>query len=610
MVKISKGGINMKGTVISTWMKTCRKLYGDETVNNAMDEVGWGSSKKFSPNEDVDDNKVKQAIEHIAKNNNQDVKVLCKNVGIDNIKSFHKDYPAFFKHENLYSFLKSMFDIHVVMAKRFPGVNPSLATIKPISQKTAIFEYKSKSSMVDYLMGLIEESARLFGEKLVIEKIEQTSDSVKFKLIFDKDIYYKKVFKFNKLLSFGFVKNLGAKIGICSFILCLVISVPMFGIDNLFKSIIISLVAFASSYISGSILMRPKSVILNTINAINNQNYTENREIETNDFFEDMYKLLNEHKKNISSDFIEFKGVTDEMNTFLYSIYKISDSMSTTSNEILGIVKQVANYTSNQTENTQNIVFILNTNIKNLKDLVENENSNKLELEDSVHKINNSYENIDSTSKNISNTLESFKQVRDKGFTLQEKAKDITEIVSIVSGISEQTNLLALNASIEAARAGEQGRGFAVVAEEIRDLAEQSQDAVKNINSNLINFIEEIKSLVGKMESQFEILQGEDKNLQDVRNISYKATTSAEKVASSMIETINKLTQESDSISGIYDNIEALAAIAQENSASSEEASASIYNYTTQIKNLINNIHEFKTITESFRTELDKYKIS
>ena len=418
------------------------------------------------------------------------------------------------------------------------------------------------------------------------------------------------MFKFNKLLSFGFVKNLGAKIGICSFILCLVISVPMFGIDNLFKSIIISLVAFASSYISGSILMRPKSVILNTINAINNQNYTENREIETNDFFEDMYKLLNEHKKNISSDFIEFKGVTDEMNTFLYSIYKISDSMSTTSNEILGIVKQVANYTSNQTENTQNIVFILNTNIKNLKDLVENENSNKLELEDSVHKINNSYENIDSTSKNISNTLESFKQVRDKGFTLQEKAKDITEIVSIVSGISEQTNLLALNASIEAARAGEQGRGFAVVAEEIRDLAEQSQDAVKNINSNLINFIEEIKSLVGKMESQFEILQGEDKNLQDVRNISYKATTSAEKVASSMIETINKLTQESDSISGIYDNIEALAAIAQENSASSEEASASIYNYTTQIKNLINNIHEFKTITESFRTELDKYKIS
>lgn len=78
----------------------------------------------------------------------------------------------------------------------------------------------------------------------------------------------------------------------------------------------------------------------------------------------------------------------------------------------------------------------------------------------------------------IENTVNTSAKVVAK---LGERSKEIGQIVDTISGIAGQTNLLALNAAIEAARAGEQGRGFAVVAEEVRKLAEQSQDAAKKI---------------------------------------------------------------------------------------------------------------------------------
>ena len=126
----------------------------------------------------------------------------------------------------------------------------------------------------------------------------------------------------------------------------------------------------------------------------------------------------------------------------------------------VALVEKIADGAKAETEKTRNAVTIVNRAV------------------DAAGEGNKAVDTAISQMINIRKTVESSAQVVAE---LGERSKEIGQIVETIAGIAGQTNLLALNAAIEAARAGEQGRGFAVVAEEVRKLAEQSQEAAKQI---------------------------------------------------------------------------------------------------------------------------------
>ncbi len=597
----------MKGTVVSSWVESCRILFGKEVVTKALAKYQLQPDVVFSPLQDVEDRIATGIVDLIGEMVGKDHQEIWRIMGEQNIRTFSKNYPGFFRHESAYQFLKSMNDVHVIVMKRFKGAVPPILDIEPLSSHDILFIYRSKRGMHHYLFGLINGVAEYFKEQIKVETMEQKEGEIHLKLTFEKEIRSKKNYWFNQVFSFGFIKSVALKSAVLNTLAVTLIS--LFLSKEQWYALPVGASVFAISVISSYLFHRPQKLLRQELGKLANCDFVEYTSIQTKDEYEDIMVQMNEIKKRVQKDFIGFNAIVDEMYTFNHSVSEIAKTMQSTSNDITAVLDEVAVAAITQAEDTERSVSILSDSINNVTRISSESQANEVKIEDAMEKLESSFQKVDHTTLEIQDVLESFRTIRTNSDELRKNAEGMMQIVSIVSSIAHQTNLLALNASIEAARAGEAGRGFAVVADEVRNLSGQTNKAVDQINESLTEFVKSIDGVVGDIDVQYQILESESDKLGDAVKSSSTANHNLKTVSDLMITTSQELKVEADNIAALFDNMHSLAAIAEENSAATEEASSNVAVYVDQINELTNQIEVFDKMINNFQEDLSHYKI-
>ncbi|MGL4482355.1 MAG: methyl-accepting chemotaxis protein [Lactococcus garvieae] len=188
------------------------------------------------------------------------------------------------------------------------------------------------------------------------------------------------------------------------------------------------------------------------------------------------------------------KLLVDNLTVITRNSLDTAQDLLSTSKDLLKTANQNEELLSIQKKETEYGATSLSQLYETIDEVARHTNNAALMATKAMEEFQLGQQEVKKTQLSINGLSDKIIEVSDVISNLSEDSKQIESVLEVIRGVAEQTNLLALNAAIEAARAGEQGRGFSVVADEVRNLAQRTQDSTLTIQS----IIEKIQNNAGK----------------------------------------------------------------------------------------------------------------
>ncbi len=300
-------------------------------------------------------------------------------------------------------------------------------------------------------------------------------------------------------------------------------------------------------------------------------------------------KVKSKSKDEIGELTAHFNVMVDKMRNLIQSVQSSSYQVTASSENLSAVAEETI---ASSEEVARAVTDIASGSTQQASD-VESTLNRAVNLSEEIEKVNlqaRSMKQLSATAETANEKgMEQVATLRSKNdesnkvltsvegvfYDLNEKIKEVEEVILTINEISEKTNLLALNAGIEAARAGESGRGFAVVANEVRKLAEQSSVATERVKTILKGIETESKRVGVEMDHTKAISNEQNEAVGDTESAFIMLGESMKQ----MVLFIDSIGADVDKMNGhkeaVMESIQNISAVAQQAAASSEEVSAS-----------------------------------
>jgi methyl-accepting chemotaxis protein len=309
-----------------------------------------------------------------------------------------------------------------------------------------------------------------------------------------------------------------------------------------------------------------------------------------------LIKVIMENSQDITASSEEFSSTVQELRV-----------RSKIINEAVSAIVNGIQKSSTKSEEISSAVEEVDANINKLSSKAAEGSSN----------ANQSKERALSAKSNSQKALEETLRIyAEKQENMRKAIEDVKVVDSIkvmadtIGGIAEQTNLLALNAAIEAARAGEQGKGFAVVAEEVRNLAEQSAQAIINIQDTIVKVQQVFKNSINISNDILEFINTQvHQQFDDYTEVGKKYYTDSDfvsKMSAGIADMLEKITATVGQVNGAVQN---LAESSQKSSQETETIIDTMNEATKAIEQIAVAAQSQASLAEKLNEMVQKFKI-